>query len=92
MGLAFAACDWRVDEEIIALEDNDEETPKKRKKKRVDTQHGRKMKMPWCNDDDPKMKTHMKADPALNYDWDNQDNRKVAKRMMLKSMRVHLMI
>lgn len=65
-----------VDEEIIALEDNDEETPKKRKKKRVNAFMDGDENAIDYNDDDPEDEDSYEADPALNYDEDNPDDEK----------------
>lgn len=65
-----------VDEEIIALEDNDEETPKKRKKKRVNAFMDGDENAINYNDDDPEDEDSYEADPVLNYDEDNPDDEK----------------
>ncbi|AGU73364.1 DNA-directed RNA polymerase subunit delta [Streptococcus constellatus subsp. pharyngis] len=65
-----------VDEEIIALEDNDEETPKKRKKKRVNAFMDGDENAIDYNDDDPEDEDSYEADPVLNYDEDNPDDEK----------------
>ena len=59
-----------VDEEIIALEETDEDdAPKKRKKKRV------KDAIDY-SDDDPEDEDGYEADPALSYDEENPDDEK----------------
>lgn len=65
-----------VDEEIIALEDNDEETPKKRKKKRVNAFMDGDEDAIDYNDDDPEDEEVYEADPALSYDEENPDDEK----------------
>ena len=66
-----------VDEEIIALEETDEdETPKKRKKKRVNAFMDGDEDAIDYNDDDPEDEEVYEADPALSYDEENPDDEK----------------
>ena len=66
-----------VDEEIIALEETDEdETPKKRKKKRVNAFMDGDDDAIDYNDDDPEDEEVYEADPALSYDEENPDDEK----------------
>ena len=58
-----------VDEEIIALEETDEEdSPKSRKKKRVNAFMDGDEDAIDYSDDDPEDEDSYEADPALNYD------------------------
>ena len=58
-----------VDEEIIALEETDEDdTPKSRKKKRVNAFMDGDEDAIDYSDDDPEDEDSYEADPALNYD------------------------
>ena len=62
-----------VDEEIIALEETDEdETPKKRKKKRVNAFMDGDEDAIDYNDDDPEDEEVYEADPALSYDEESE--------------------
>jgi len=65
-----------VDEEIITLEEDNEEAPKKRKKKRVNAFMDGDENAIDYNDDDPEDEDSYEADPALNYDEDNPDDEK----------------
>ena len=66
-----------VDEEIIALEETDEdETPKKRKKKRVNAFMDGDSDAIDYNADDPEDEDAYEADPALSYDDENPDDEK----------------
>ena len=66
-----------VDEEIIALEETDEdEAPKKRKKKRVNAFMDGDEDAIDYNDDDPEDEEVYEADPALSYDEENPDDEK----------------
>ena len=83
-----------VDEEIIALEETDEdETPKKRKKKRVNAFMDGDEDAIDYNDDDPEDEEVYEADPALSYDEENPDDERVKSKLtMLKSMKSYQMI
>lgn len=66
-----------VDEEIIALEETDEEdSPKSRKKKRVNAFMDGDEDAIDYSDDDPEDEDSYEADPALNYDDENPDDEK----------------
>ena len=65
-----------VDEEIITLEEDNEEAPKKWKKKRVNAFMDGDENAIDYNDDDPEDEDSYEADPALNYDEDNPDDEK----------------
>ena len=66
-----------VDEEIIALEETDEDdAPKKRKKKRVNAFMDGDEDAIDYSDDDPEDEDGYEADPALSYDEENPDDEK----------------
>ena len=61
-----------MDEEIIALEETDEDdAPKKRKKKRVNAFMDGDEDAIDYSDDDPEDEDGYEADPALSYDEEN---------------------
>ena len=65
-----------VDEEIIALEETDEDSSKKRKKKRVNAfMNGDEDAIDY-NDDDPEDEDSYETGPSLGYDEDNPDDEK----------------
>ncbi|KXT73555.1 DNA-directed RNA polymerase delta subunit [Streptococcus sp. DD10] len=66
-----------VDEEIIALEETEEEdTPKARKKQRVNAFMDGDSDAIDYNADDPEDEDGYEADPALSYDEENPDDEK----------------
>ena len=66
-----------MDEEIIALEETDEDdAPKKRKKKRVNAFMDGDEDAIDYSDDDPEDEDGYEADPALSYDEENPDDEK----------------
>lgn len=66
-----------IDEEIIALEETDEDdTPKKSKKQRVNAFMDGDSDAIDYNADDPEDEDAYESDPALNYDEENPDDEK----------------
>ena len=67
-----------IDEEIIALEetDEDDDTPKKPKKQRVNAFMDGDADAIDYNADDPEDEDTYEADPALSYDEENPDDEK----------------
>lgn len=66
-----------IDEEIIALEENEEEdAPKKAKKQRVNAFMDGDADAIDYNADDPEDEDSYEADPSLNYDDENPDDEK----------------
>ena len=62
--------------EVIELEEDNEEAPKKRKKKRVNAFMDGDENAIDYSDDDPEDEDSYEADPALSYDEDNPDDEK----------------
>ncbi len=74
-----------IDEEIIALEENDDdEVAPKAKKKRVNAFMDGDSDAIDYNADDPEDEDAYEADPALSYDDENPDDEKMKWKLMMQ--------